>query len=460
MEAAEWIKKEFQTVDLGDQRLNRRLIKVAKALYEQPERSINGAIADWASTKAAYRLFDHPNVDSQALFEPHRKQTLGRVQSRKRALAIQDTTYLNFSNLDCIEGLGNIGKPPRGVQSLQGLVMHQTLAVDPDGHPEGLPLGILSQEIWSRLAREKKESHKWSDALVEGPINGCELIYVADREAHIFEFMKAVLDRNHQFLIRCKTAETLAYDAISEKHQTLQDHLQEAPELGGITVEVHAQRKKMVRGNKNISVLAQSREAKLTVRAKTLELLPRDKKKYGSFNLTAIWVREINPPSDQDVVDWILLSSLPAENLEQVLEKVHWYKMRWHIENFHKVLKSGCQIERSRLEHVDRLKPYVTLMSILAWRLYWMSRVGRLDKQLSCALVLSPQEWKALYLKINKKKPPQTPPTLQQAMIWIAQLGGFNARKSDGYPGAQSIWRGWIRLTEHAEAWLLHQTCG
>jgi hypothetical protein len=439
LEAAEWIKKEFQTVDLGDERLNQRLFKVANALYEQPERSINAAIEDWASTKAAYRFFDHPSVNSSALFEPHQKQTIKRVKSCKRVLAIQDTTYLNFSNLECIEGLGNIGKTPESVCPIQGLVMHQTLAVDPDGHPEGLPLGILSQEIWSRAGRDKKESHKWSDALIEHVGNGHELIYVTDREGQIFDFMRAVLDRDHQFLIRCKTADTLAYDAASEKYQTLQNHLREAPELGGISVEVHAQKKKMVRGGKNIRVLAQSREAKLTVQAKTLELLPRDKKKHGSFKLTAIWVREIDPPSEYDAVDWILLSSLPAEDLEQVLEKIQWYKMRWHIENFHKVLKSGCQVERSRLEHLDRLKPYLTLMSILAWRLYWMSRVGRLDDQLSCALVLSPSEWKALYLKINKKKPPQTPPTLQQAMIWIAQLGGFNARKSDGYPGAQSI---------------------
>ncbi len=135
---------------------------------------------------------------------------------------------------------------------------------------------------------------------------------------------------------------------------------------------------------------------------------------------------------------------------------MNWYKLRWHIESFHKVLKSGCNIELCRLQTADRLERYVTVLSIVAWRLYWMTHVNRVSPEKSCAEVLAEHEWKALCCKVKKTKlPPTEPPTIREAIRWIAGLGGFLGRKGDGEPGITTFWRGWQRLIDLSDSWLI-----
>lgn len=129
------------------------------------------------------------------------------------------------------------------------------------------------------------------------------------------------------------------------------------------------------------------------------------------------------------------------------MEKINWYKMRWQIEIYHKILKSGCKVEDCRLEDTSRLIPYLTVMSVVAWRLHWMTYINRIVPEQPCGLVFEAHEWKALYIKINKTRDlPAVEPTVNQAIRWMAQLGGFLNRKKDGEPGIVAIWRGWQRL--------------
>lgn len=177
--------------------------------------------------------------------------------------------------------------------------------------------------------------------------------------------------------------------------------------------------------------------------------------------IDAILVTEINPPQDT----WLLLTNYPTETEQDVIARIHWYSMRWHIENFHRVLKSGCTVEAVRLETSDRLKRYITLMSIIAWRLYWMVKVSRTQPQESCEIFLSEHEWKPLYCKTFKTRDlPSQPPTIREAIHWIARLGGFLDRKGDGEPGSTTLWRGWQRLTDLSETWRLiypdEKSCG
>jgi hypothetical protein len=155
----------------------------------------------------------------------------------------------------------------------------------------------------------------------------------------------------------------------------------------------------------------------------------------------------------------MLITNMPVDDFKQAEEKIQLYRLRWQIETFHKVLKSGCRVEDCRLETLARLKKYIALKSVIAWRLFWLTHVGREIPEVSCQVVLAEHEWKALYCKINKtRKPPSKPPTAYQTMRWIAQLGGFLARKSDGEPGVMTMWRGWVRLTDVADDWLLFQS--
>jgi hypothetical protein len=123
---------------------------------------------------------------------------------------------------------------------------------------------------------------------------------------------------------------------------------------------------------------------------------------------------------------------MPISSTEQVIEKVHWYTKRWNIEVFHKVLKSGCAVEKAQLETADRLKNYIVLKSVVALRLFWLTRVSQENKEASCDVVLDKLEWSLLHRKFNKMRvAPSQVPTLKQAMIWIARLGGYIARPTD-----------------------------
>jgi len=182
-----------------------------------------------------------------------------------------------------------------------------------------------------------------------------------------------------------------------------------------------------------------------------------NKKKLPVVTLNAILVREENPPDDvEEPIEWLLLTNHPVTNFDEAVQVVSWYCCRWHIEIFHKIIKSGCTVEDCRLQAADRLQNYIALMCVIAWRLHWLTYLNRTNPDLPCTAVLTDFEWQALYLRIHKTTSfPETPPTVRQAVRWMAQLGGFLGRKRDGEPGIIVIWRGWQRLQDIAATWYL-----
>ena len=177
--------------------------------------------------------------------------------------------------------------------------------------------------------------------------------------------------------------------------------------------------------------------------------------------LMAVLVQEETDPTQpeattQEPLCWMLLTTLPVDTFEQAAQCVHWYRLRWVIERSHLVLKSGCRIEELQVETAARLERALATYCIVAWRLLWLTYEARQQPETSCEVVLQPYEWQALYTQIHQSTTvPLTPPTLREATRWIAQLGGFLARTSDGEPGVQTLWRGWRRLEDVAAMWLL-----
>ena len=173
----------------------------------------------------------------------------------------------------------------------------------------------------------------------------------------------------------------------------------------------------------------------------------------------ALLVREEKPPAGVEAIEWWLLTTIPTSTVAEACERVEWYAARWWIEVYHKVLKSGCRIEARQFEQADRLKRYLALDSVVAWRVLYLTMVGRQTPNLSCSAILEEDEWQALYCFIHKVSlPPRTPPTLNEVTRWIAQLGGFLARAHDGQPGVIVIWRGLQRLQDIASTWQLLKT--
>ena len=156
----------------------------------------------------------------------------------------------------------------------------------------------------------------------------------------------------------------------------------------------------------------------------------------------------------KEPIEWLLLTNTAVASFEEAHQVIGWYCCRWQIEVFHKVLKSGCRVEDCRLQTADRLHSFVALMSVIGWRLHWMTYINRCQPDLPCTAVLTAIEWEALYMRIHKSKQlPDTVPTVHQVVRWIARLGGFLGRKSDGEPGVTTLWRGWQRLQDFAATW-------
>jgi hypothetical protein len=208
-----WGEAEFSGVDLGDKRLAQRLQKLADDFSTQPQAPMNQASEDWAATKAAYRFFENPRASAQESFAAPRLRTSQRIEGQQVVLAIQDTTYLNYSHPPRPTGLGPIGDSR---SDARGLILHSTLVVT----PAGLPLGLLSHELWARpgykpqsvrerkhTAIEEKESYRWVAALQETVARvptTTTVVTLCDREADIYELRAAAQRVDASFVIRAE----------------------------------------------------------------------------------------------------------------------------------------------------------------------------------------------------------------------------------------------------------------
>jgi hypothetical protein len=344
--------------------------------------------------------------------------------------------------------------------------MHTALAVRHDG----LPMGILHQKIWSRapdlkksrnyrfVPIEEKEPFKWIYALKESVklLNSVErkskIISVADREADVFEFMDEHKKLGSSFVIRAKSNRPInKAKKRSKTSEMLWGYMNRVDPCRIIEVEVPEKKND------------HKRIAKVSVSFNTVNIQPptnktknKDGDLYG-FAVGVVFAKEVNPPENTEGLEWMLLTDLAINNVEDAMQVISYYRMRWTIESYHKVLKSGCNIEECRLQTADRLIRYVALMSVIAWRLYYITYIARgVEKDSICTKILTVNEWKALYLKVNRAKAlPNEPPTIAQAIQWIARLGGFLGRKNDQHPGITVLWRGWTRLNEIVDDYLL-----
>ena len=175
--------------------------------------------------------------------------------------------------------------------------------------------------------------------------------------------------------------------------------------------------------------------------------------KVNSVDVTVIEVKEL-ATDREDKLHWYLLTNEPVASYNDAREKIHWYEMRWPIEIYHKILKSGCKIEDCRLQTAEKLTRYITLMSVVAVRLYQLTMAGRTEPNSPCENYLSEKEWHLLFSYFNRDKSvPAKSPTTEVAVRWIGMLGGHQGRKSDGPPGIVVILRGWQKLQNSLSMW-------
>ena len=273
-------------------------------------------------------------------------------------------------------------------------------------------------------------------------------ITIADRECDIFDFYLSAIDLGTNVIIRSNEDRAVGNreNPLSLKSKLANTKPYDQKLKIKIPIELE--------GNKNNSKATKYRDAELELRSVPITLMPSRKQTQvvkENINLFAVEAKEINPPKGLETAHWVLLTTIPIESFAEANLVVKYYSMRWKIENYFRILMSGCQIEKCRLGEGKRLKKYIMLFSIIAWRIFWLTFVSRISPSASCELALSSTEWKSLFCYFNRDVVlPHEPPPLEKAIVWLARLGGFLARKNDGYPGPTYLWRGWSRLQDMA----------
>jgi hypothetical protein len=466
-ESVEWVTQEFARADLGDKRLDRRLVRTAELLAKAPSAPINEACGTWASTQASYRLFNNPKASPAKILEPHWRATAERMSGcGGPVLVMQDTVFFSYGKHVKTRGLGPIGKSNAAHD--RGLVMHNALAFT----TSGVALGIVSQSTWARgeipaedyqekIERlqvtpiEEKESSKWLISLkqtLERTPAGVQLITLADRESDIFEFLTQAKELRAKYVIRARTDRKLVPEKSAGCTRML-EALSDAPVFGSLAVEVP--------GNGS----RKARTASIEVRVAEVTIQPPQRrgahaKASGSdepVTVTLVGATEQSPPEGCESISWVLLTNLPVPDFESATEKVRWYARRWGIEVWHRVLKSGCKVEDCMLEEAERLKRYLTLFSIIGVRLMHVTYLARVQPDVPATEVFCTEEVNALHIRMTKALPPASPaPTLRQMVRMLGKLGGHLGRKCDGEPGVTVLWRGWTSLYETVETLRAH----
>ncbi|MDR3490896.1 MAG: IS4 family transposase [Gammaproteobacteria bacterium] len=465
MDDSSWIEKEFCSLDLGDKRLNRRALKVANAFMNNPSESVSTACDNWPEAKAAYRLFDNDKLDEKYILSLHQQETIQRlnISDAKIFFSIQDTTIFNYTHHQKKTGLGKFHMGVGFDSSLHGCLAHNTLLFTETGEP----LGLLDQSIFIHQSDKKhhklrpiseKESYRWIQSLqtTHQLCSSKEVVTLCDRESDIYEFFVKAQALGSKVVVRAARDRILS-QSTRQNSITLWPYLKQQPLCAKHALKLPARHNHPER----IAHL-EIRYAQISIKAPQRK--PEAKlKQLLNLGLNAVWVCEPHPPEGIEGLEWMLLTNCPVNNSDNALQIAQWYKFRWKIECYHRILKSGCKVEDCRLETFERLRRYLTLKSIIAYRLFWLTLINRAKPNESCEQVLTPLEWKVLYCRIYKtNKVPRKSLTVRDVIHMIAKLGGFLGRKSDGEPGMTTIWRGWNKLTELVQLASImdRKTCG
>ncbi|MGH9663355.1 MAG: IS4 family transposase, partial [Bryobacteraceae bacterium] len=406
--------------------------------------------------KAAYRFLSNGRVNETAILAGHFQATCERFRATDGPILIlHDTTEFSYTResneaigilYNSFAGKGKDGRPR--LPTVCGILMHSSLAVT----AEGLPLGLTAIKFWTRskfkgtnaLKRkinptrvpiEAKESVRWlenlkqSTSLLEEP---SRCIHIGDRESDIYELFCAAQESGTKFLIRT-CVDRLAGD-------------------GRHTIAA-AMRRVKVKAIHEVEVRdAKGKVSHATVKVKYHRLRAHPpigkQKEYPPLMLTVIYAQEASTPQGREKIDWKLITNLPVRSRKDVVEKLAWYAMRWRIETFHKILKSGCRAEASKLRAAERIVNLIAVFCVLSWRIFWMTMINRIAPLMSPSVALSHVETQLLDNFFPETRKGRTAATLSTYLSKIARLGGYLARTKDSPPGNMVMWRGLSRLTD------------
>ena len=429
LDGDEWAESEFGGAALGDRRLSDRLVESARTQATMPGRAFCGvAQGDWPAVKGYYRLIDKPDdsaVTLDAILAPHRQRTVQRMKAQSTVLCIQDGSDLNYTGLAQCEGLGAIGTNQTGAVS-QGLHLHSTLVVSTDG----VPLGVLGAQCWAPAPKPKEDSRPTRAIPIEEKKTFCWIqslrdsialapdipetrqVCVMDREADFFElFDEQRAKRRVDLLVRAQ------YNRCTNDDLKLFEALRQSPVHSHLRIHVPRQSARPKKSKQKAREKQAQRTAEVALRYRQVEFLPPCyHKEKAPITLWVVHVLEPSPPADAKPIEWFLLTTRDITSVEDAEECLRWYCLRWRIEDWHRVLKSGCKIEDLAHKSAERLKRAVGINLVIAWRIMLMTLLGRECPELPSEVLFSDLEIEVLRA-YAKKKDLSSPPNLEMSCV-------------------------------------------
>jgi hypothetical protein len=380
-----WVDQEAGGCEFGDARLAKRFRGLLDQMGNAIGRSIPFACQDWANTKAADRFLSNERVNESDILAGHFRSTGARAAAIDGPiLVLDDTTEFSYRR-EKPDAIGstyriNSGRDKAGrlrMHTVCGILMHSSLAVTLDG----LPLGLAAIKFWTRkkfkgtaalkkkinLTRipvEKKESVRWLDNLTQATAllnDPARCIHIGDRESDIYELFCAAQEVETHFLVR-----TCVDRLAGGGDHTIADEMDEVRVSGLHRVDVRD-----AHGNPD--------EAVLELKYRRIKVLPPigKQKRYPALILTVLHAIERSVPKNRKRIEWKLITDLPIRSRADAVEKLNWYAMRWKIEMFHKILKSGCKAEGAKLRTATRLANLIAVFCILGWRVLFITMINR-----------------------------------------------------------------------------------
>ncbi len=465
-EIASRVQDEMATAQLDDKRLNERLSRLLSDLSDRPAASIPAACGGHTEMTAAYRFFNHPKVTYSKVLEPHIAATRQRVAQQPVVLLVQDPSEVEMTRPhQQVEGAGPLDGGAR-----RGAFVHPLEAFTPDG----TPLGAVSMDIWTRpdqppsrsrqakdrlrrrLPIEQKESIHWLQGLrtarhLAQELPQTQMVWIADSDADIYAlFAEPRGVRPVDWLIRASCNRFVEAQTATVR---MHEQVLAKPVLFPQQITVRERKPKTACEDRPRRMAREKRRAEVDVRAATVTLCP-PRSSLPTVTVNIVLVSERDPPAGEAAVEWILVTTLPIQTLEQVRQIIQYYCVRWMIEILFRTWKSGCRVEQRRFEHLDRLLPCLALYWIVAWRVLFLCRMGRSCPDLDCEVLFDPSEWQSVWRVTHTDPVPRQPPKLGVMVRLVAQLGGYvNRPNRTDPPGTQTLWLGLQRMQDLAWAW-------
>lgn len=446
-ENEDWVEDNFASCEFGDARLTKRLVKLANNMLNAPEASVTEQNVAWADVKGAYRFFGNEKAKFNDIASSHWNHV--RQTRRGRFLLISDTTDIDHTSRKATTGLGMLGDGGG-----RGMQLHNCLMFDCDNQQIRGSAGALiyyrkpkpENETRMRRLNRIRESSVWGmlvDQVGEAPEES-QWIHVFDRGGDNFEAMCHIMQSGNDWVIRASKMTRKVFTNDGRK-MPLKEAVNEARALGDYELQLRSRP----------GVAARTATLRLAVVSVTLPR-PSQYSKWvrqcgiREIKTQVVIVEEVDAPKKVTPIRWVLLTSLPVRTFDDAWQVVDDYENRWLVEEYHKVMKTGCSLEKRALRTADRLEAIVGLISVIGIRLFQLKLIGRNQPDIKAKSHV-PKSWIEA-LKLIQPKVKMTGLTVYGFFREVAKLGGFLARKHDGEPGWQTIWRGYQKLSSVLDA--------